>query len=508
MEEWDWRWPRQVRSSALSLTSASAAEKCINVAGYEAFGEKETMDPAKIGGTDDSYHIEAVYEGLVSLNNDYQAEPLLAESWESNEDGSVWTFHLRKGVKFHDGSDFDANDVIYSFKRLLDPAISPGAAGVLSAFMTPDGMEAVDAHTVRFNLTKPDVGFPIDERTKFSLIVPEGAKSEDLRLHGVGTGPFMQEVFTPGGPERILRRNPDYWRPGLPKADCLRITSITEPVARMTSLLSGESDLLLSVDAGTLGTLKDNPDAVLVKTQGAMPQTISVWVDTPPFDNPKVRMAMKLVVDRQKMADVVALGYADPGNDAPVPPTSPVAFTHEIRQRDVAKAKELLAEAGYPDGLDIDVYTAEVYPGMLNFGQVYAQMAADAGIRVNLIRVPDDTFWTDTWLKQPAITSSWGARPPVEALSIAYRKGADWNETHWASDEYDRTPGRSECLARSGKAQAAPATGAEYAERRRRRHHSLFQLDRVGAAERLHRVCAERSGEPDRLSQPDLRMRC
>lgn len=254
---------------------------------------------------------------------------------------------------------------------------------MLAGFIDPKGIEAIDDHTVRFKLLRPVVNFPVAERTKFSLIVPEGTTSADLKLRGVGTGPFMQEVFTPGGPERILRRNPNYWVPGLPKAECLRITSITEPVARLTSLVAGETDLLLSVDPATLSSLKGNPAADLVMTEGAMPQTISVWVDTPPFNDPKVRMAMKLVVDRQKMVDLVALGYAEVGNDAPVPPSSSVAFTDKTRQRDVEKAKQLLSEAGYPNGLDIDIYTAEVYPGMLNFGQVYAQMAAEAGIKVN-----------------------------------------------------------------------------------------------------------------------------
>jgi peptide/nickel transport system substrate-binding protein len=439
---------------ALMPVSAWAAGKCINVAGYEAFGEKETMDPAHIGGTDDSYHIEAIYEGLVDLDNNYQAVPRLAESWESNADGSVWTFHLRKGVKFHNGQEFGAKDVVYTFQRLLDPATASGAQPQLAAIMDPKGIEAVDDHTVQFKLLKPVVDFPVQERTKFSLIVPNGAKGDDLRLHGVGTGPFAQEVFTPGGPERILRRNPSYWAAGLPKADCLRIVSITEPVARMTSLLSGDTDLLLSVDPSTLTVLKGNPKATLVMTQGAMPQTISVWVDTPPYNNPKVLEAMKLVVDRQKMADLVALGYAEPGNDAPVVPSSPWSFSKEVPKRDVAKAKQLLSEAGYPNGLDIDVYTAEVFPGMLNFGQVYAQMAADAGIKIHLIRVPDDTFWTDTWLKKPALTSSWGARGPSEALSLAYRKGAPWNETHWSSDAYDKLLDEANAQLDEGKRKA------------------------------------------------------
>ncbi len=426
-----------IATSLCSGAALAADEQCVRVVGYEWDGDKQSGDPALITSTDSSYHIFGVTEPIVGLDNGWEPYPVLAESWEPNADGTQWTFHLRKGVKFHDGSDFDSGDVVYTYRRLLDPQLGSVARAVLSPFLEPDGIEALDEHTVRFNLTKPVAEFPVLQREKVMQIIPEGTTTEQLKTWVIGTGPFMLEKFTPGGPERILRRNPNYWQSGLPKSECIRITVNLEPVSRISGLLAGEADLLLAVDPASLATLKDNPDVTLVKTPGASGLNLAMWVDTPPFDDVRIRQAMKLVVDRQALLDTVLLGFGETGNDMPVPPSSPAAFTHDVLQRDIPKAKQLLAEAGYPDGLTVDLYLAEAYPGMLLTGQAYAEMAADAGIKVNLIRTPDESFWDDVWLKKPFHTGAWGARAPALALTVAYRKGAAWNETHWARDDFD-----------------------------------------------------------------------
>ncbi len=415
---------------------AAAGDECVKVLGYEWSGEKQSMDPADMQSGDDAYHIFAVYNRLLDVDDNFNTIPELAESWSVSDDGLTWTFKLRQGVKFHDGSDFDANDVVYTFTRFFDTTLASGAPAVL-AFLTPEGIKAVDAHTVTFATKEPVVELPVLISNKFTNIVAEGATHEDLRLKGNGTGPFMQEVFEPNGPVRILRKNPNYWAAGLPKADCIRVTVAQEPVAAVSAIKAGEVDLVLNVDPAVIESLKGDANVELLETGASNSMTISMWVDTPPFDKIEVRQALKLVVDRQAMVDTVLLGYGETAADNPVPVPSPASFVKEAPKRDIAKAKELLAKAGHADGLKFDLYTAEGVPGMVRMAQVYAEMAKEAGIEINVIVTPADSYWDDTWLKQPILTSAWSMRPPGEGLAVAYTQTAKWKETHWERPDYD-----------------------------------------------------------------------
>jgi len=416
--------------------NAAAGDECVKVLGYEWSGEKQSMDPADMHSGDDAYHLFSVYNRLVDLDTNFKVIPELAKSWEVSADGKTWTFHLREGVKFHDGSDFDSGDVVYTFKRLLDPKLGSGARAVLS-FLDPDGIAGDGPYTVTFTTKEPVVELPLLITNKFSNIVPQGATHESLRLHGVGTGPFMQEVFEPNGPVRILRKNPNYWKKGLPKAECLRVTVAQESVAAVSAAKAGEVDLVLNVDPSGIPALKNDPAVTLMETGASNSMTVSMWVDTPPFDDVRVRTALKKVVDRRAMINTVLLGYGEPGDDNPVPPASPFAFTDKVPARDIEGAKALLAAAGYGDGLKFDLYTAEAVPGMVKMAQVYAQMAKDAGVDINVIVTPADSYWDDTWLKQPIVTSAWSMRPPASALAVAYTQNAKWKETHWERPDYD-----------------------------------------------------------------------
>jgi peptide/nickel transport system substrate-binding protein len=256
-------------------------------------------------------------------------------------------------------------------------------------------------------------------------------------LHEDGTGPFMQDQFTPNAPVRILKKNPNYWDAGRPKSDCLRITVAQEAVAAVSAIKAGQVDLVLNVDPSVISALKGDPNVQLLQTAASNSMTIAMWVDTKPFDDNRVREALKLSVDRQAMVDTVLLSFGETGADSPVPIANPASYTAEAPKQDIAKAKQLLADAGYPNGLKFDMYTAEGVPGMVKMAQVFAEMAKPAGFDINVIVTPAESYWDNTWLKKPILTSAWSMRPPGEGLAVAYTQNAKWPETHWKRADYD-----------------------------------------------------------------------
>jgi peptide/nickel transport system substrate-binding protein len=423
-------------TAASRPAAAAAGDNCVKVLGYEWSGEKQSMDPADMHSGDDAYHIFAVYNRLVDVDDNFKVLPELATDWSVSSDNLTWTFKLRQGVKFHSGKDFTSADVVYTFKRMLDPALASGAQSVLE-FLDPDGIKAPDPYTVTFTTKKPVVELPVLITNKFTNIVPNGSKHADLVLHEDGTGPFMQDQFTPNAPVRILKKNPNYWDAGKPKADCLRITVAQEAVAAVSAIKAGQVDLVLNVDPSVISALKSDPNVQLLQTAASNSMTIAMWVDTKPWDDNRVREALKLSVDRQAMVDTVLLGFGETGADSPVPIANPASYTKEAPKQDIAKAKALLAEAGYPNGLKFDMYTAEGVPGMTKMAQVFAEMAKPAGFDINVIVTPAESYWDNTWLKKPFLTSAWSMRPPGEGLAVAYTQNAKWPETHWKRPDYD-----------------------------------------------------------------------
>lgn len=351
---------------------ASAQDKCVRFAVPERGGEKSSIEPTVAINQGDFFNVNALYEPIAWMNNNLEVEPFLAESWESNDDATVWTFHLRKDVKFHDGSGMTSADVVWTYRRVLDA--QTGVAAKELAFVTPEGVEAVDDDTVRFTLKEPVVEFPLLIANKFAYVSQNGVENAELAKTSHGTGPFMIDGFVPGDPTVTFVRNPHYWQAGLPKADCIELSAISEPLARAAAVVSGEIDIAGNVEPTTFDMLSSDPNVTLVPSDRGLLMTLSMWVDTPPFDDLRVREAMKLVVDRQTVLDTVLLGYGFLANDNPIALTAPDAYRSDPIPRDVAKAKALLAEAGHGSGLTVDLYTADVTAGASNLVQVYQQM--------------------------------------------------------------------------------------------------------------------------------------
>lgn len=411
---------------------------CIKVGLSMASGEANSLDTINVPASEQAVILNMVYQQLMELDSDFVVHPQLAESWEPNEDATEWTFHLVEGVKFQDGRDFTAKDVVHTYKRLIDPETGSEAAATL-AFLNPEGIIAEDDYTVKFITDEPVPELPVLITTKNTWIVPDGSTSEELRLNGVGTGPFIPVDFQPVQQPHKFVRNPNYWEEGLPKSDCVEFYVIQEPTTRIAAIQSGEVDIVELIDFSTVPMLENDPKVSLMETKASQSLTLSMFSDTPPYDDIRVRQALKMLVDRQAMLETAMLGHGDIGDDNPIPPGSPYAWRSDVPARDVAGAKALLAEAGYgPDNpLKLELYTADAIPGMLAIAQLFAEQAAEADVEVNVITGPPAEYWDNVWMKMPFAGSSWLMRHPGEGLAIAYRSNSEYNETHWFRDDYD-----------------------------------------------------------------------
>lgn len=400
-------------------------------------------DPAADGvGT--GYVGLSIAESLIWVGEDGVPQPRLVKSWESNDDTTEWTLHLQEGVKFNNGKPFGANDVIWNIKHWLDKDTGSSLAAALD-FLSPEGVKKVDDLTIKLHLNRPNGDLMLSFYDYPSMIAPEGGwkdfysgKPEDA----IGTGPFMMEEFLPD--ERmVLVRNPNYWRTGadgksLPYLDKVIVTAGWDDAARLAALIGKEADVLAPGD-GIIGELEKYPDEINVRAFNTGWITpIVMRTDKKPFDDARVRTALKLVQDRKKIQELVmpkgqvAYDHWIPASAAAYCPTTDAGG----HPQDIEKAKALLAEAGYADGLEIELSTPDDAHRPA-YAQVYKEMAAKAGITVNINMLPSSAFW-DQWQKWPFSISGWNGRiPATKNINLALRCKAEWTESYYCNDKLD-----------------------------------------------------------------------
>lgn len=398
-------------------------------------GPPGRLDPALVVGSEENLTNFAVYEGLARLPGTLTPEPVLAQSWQASDDLTTWTFQLREGVRFHHGTQFTATDVVYTFERVLDPALgSPARTNVPYI----ESVEEVDTHTVRFHLSSPNAEFPSVMCTYHFHIVPHDRTEQQIAEEALGTGPFRLVEYAPG--DRIrFERNEDYWDEGLPYLDGLQQVHIPEQVTQLSALSAGSIDVMHNLGFENLATVEADPNLKVSQTPSGLYVPLVMRVSEEPFTDIRVRQALKLCVDRPGTLQLVTQGRGELGNDQPVPPVSPFWADIPIPEQNHERARELLAEAGYPDGLDLTLYTSPIRSNMVQTAVAFQEMAKPAGIRIEIQRTPTDVYWSEYWLKVPFCVSSWGLRPTAdETLSIAYHSAAPWNESDFQNPELDR----------------------------------------------------------------------
>lgn len=401
------------------------------------------MDPARYLTIEDENLAFAVYNGLTRLDATMKVHPDLATSWTASDDLKTWTFKLREGVKFHHGKEFNADDVVHTFTRVLDPDLASPGRSILSFI---DGVEKTDDHTAVIHLKQAYVDLPVVVAGIWSRIVPSDRDDDQILKEPSGTGPFKFQENVIGDHLTVVR-NPEYWEPGLPYLDGIRQVTMPEQASRDAALSGGQIDMIWQLDAESTQTLKQTPSVkVLIAPSGGYVPLV-MRADRPPFDDVRVRQAMKYVVDRDQMRQVAMLGLGDLANDQPIPPAQPLYTDIGLRKRDVDKAKQLLKDAGHPNGMDLTLYTSPGRPGMVEQAVAFQQMAKPAGIRVQIQKIPIDAYWADYWMKKDFTFSNWFMSATVDqTLSTAYKSDAKWNEAFWKSEKLDEliTSGRSE----------------------------------------------------------------
>jgi len=422
-------------------------------------GPNDTLDPAKFKSSIDYCRGEQFYNGLTRINGDLKPEGELAESWESDPEAREWTFRLRKGVEFHDGKSFDADDVVYSIRRHFDPSIASGAKVLVRQIAE---VKADGKHTVRFRLDSPNADFPVVLGLYNMKILPEGY---DDFTTAVGTGPFTVKEFKPGV-RSVGKRFPNYWDGDKPYLDEVEWFAISDEVARVNALLAGDVQLLAGIGAQAAPAVERARGVRLVTTPSGQFIEMVMMCDRPPGENADFRLAIKHLLRREDVVQRLFQGRARVGNDHPIAPSDPYYCDEiPIRPFDPDKARFHLEKAGMI-GEHVEVFTA---PGAgrkaTELALMVRQEAGKIGLNMDVKRVPSDGYWSTTWMHKPIFMAGWNPRPTADImLTLAYQSNAPWNESAWQNARFDE-------LLKRGRAELDPAKRQEiYCEAQRLIH--------------------------------------
>ena len=416
-----------------------------------------TLDPALAIQGDEYMLTQNCYDNLTRVDEKLQPRPMLATQWTADAQSRVWTFTLRQGVKFHHGRELKASDVVFSFERILDPkTASPGR----NAMGPIEKVEAVDDYTVRFRLATPYADLPISVGVTFGRILPAD-RADKIATEPSGTGPFRVVEFKPGERTRMVKFA-DYWDKPRPYLDELWQVNVPQQATQVASLTGGDVHMMFEVPVPFIGTLTSARGVSVVSVKSTSFQPVVMATDRKPFDDNRVRLALKLLLDREAIIKAIWQGRGTVANDHPVPDINPFYVALPQRTPDVARAKQMLAEAGHPQGFSAEIWTSNERVGMQELAVAVAQMAAAAGIKLEVKTVPWSVFNTNVYKKEALYINNWFGRATTdETLFPYFHSTGSWNEGKYANPKLDK-------LLEEGRSATDPGKRKEaYAEAQR-----------------------------------------
>ncbi|PID50374.1 MAG: peptide ABC transporter substrate-binding protein [Proteobacteria bacterium] len=424
---------------ALFLNPASAAEP--QKGGHLKIGTAhgattDTLDPATPENNFLQVLCKTIHNYLTTVDADGKLYPELAESWESDDSAKIWTFKLRKGVEFHNGQPLKAADVLASlnYHRAED---SKSSAKIIVDPLVD--LQADGDDTVVMTLREGNADWPYLMSDYHLAIMPANADGQVDAKSGIGCGYYTLKSFEPGV-KAEFERFTNHWNAGASYLDTAELLTIADVTARVNALITGEIDVADRMDVKTLHLLQRNRNIRIIETSGNAHYSIPMRCDVDPYSSVDVRLALKYAVDREAMLKTVLHGHGYVGNDHPIGRGNRYLDTHlEQRTYDPDKAKFHLKKAG-AEGLKVQLSTADAaFAGAVDAAIIYKEHAAKAGIDVEVVREPNDGYWSNVWLKKPFCFCYWGGRPTEDWMfSIAYAKDAEWNDAVWDNKRFNK----------------------------------------------------------------------
>ena len=397
-----------------------------------------------------------VCDYLAITGVDNITRPGLVEKWEASPDLKTWTLRIRRNVKWHSGRAFTADDAVWNLKRVLDAKTGSSTVGLMKGFILEEyetgekddkgnakkstrlwdanAVQKIDDFTVRLNGKTPQLAIP-EHLFHYPLLMLDPAENGEFKVGSNGTGAFTM-VENEVGRKQVFKAKPGYWGGG-PNLDTLEYIDLGDDAAAKVSALAGKQvDGLYLADIVQLDALQKLPHLQLYQATTAYTATARMH-PVKPFDDKRVRQAMRYAIDAAQILQISHRGLGQPGEHHHVSPVHPEYAKLPAFTRDVAKAKKLLADAGHPNGIDVELACRPEPAWELVAVQGMVEQWKDAGIRVKINVMPSTQYW-EVWTKVPFGFTTWAHRPlGVMSLALAYRTGVPWNESNYSNKDFD-----------------------------------------------------------------------
>ena len=421
--------------SAIGVTTMAQMSEQVLRSAHDA--EWTGLDPHVASTVSSFYVLANVVESLTTNNDSLELSPLLATDWSQSEDGRTWTFNLREGVHFSNGVELTSEHVVSSMNRILDP--NTGSGRVASVGGPGTVWEAVDDYTVTATTPDPNAILPVLLASRGTAIVhPDSVDENGVIVVPIGTGPFTVEDLD-GTISMRLVKNEDYWQEGVPILDAVEITVIQEDAAREAALLGGEVDFVTSVAPQAVQALQDNPDVNVLVSPALAYKYIGLNLMREPLNDVRVRQAIAYAINREDLCAAGDFGLCTPLYGGPIDVGSPWHFDYAPYSQDLEKSRALLAEAGYPDGFEMELMPTSTYQDTVRQAQVLQAQLAAVGIRTT-INAPEWAEWLELEgnFRYDGYICSWNGLTDVEHyFYLQHRTDEVFNFTGYSNPEFD-----------------------------------------------------------------------